>query len=69
MTYLSRSDGDKMLSDMAEGSADDYGDHDGQFYDEDGDESGSGDDEYRKLIDSISCNQGIDDNRFFFTNR
>lgn len=43
MTHLSRSDGDKMLGDMAEGSAD-YGDRDPyDEYDPDDEMSGSGD--------------------------
>lgn len=41
MNHLSRSDGDKMLSDMAEGSAD-Y-DNEGPYdYDDEDDMSGSG---------------------------
>lgn len=45
MIHSSRSDGDKMLADMAEGSAD-YSDqdrYDGEDYDGDDDFSGSGD--------------------------
>lgn len=45
MTHLSRSDSDKMLSDMAnEGSAGDYDDHDPEPYYEDDEMSGSGGD-------------------------
>lgn len=45
MTHLSRSDGDKMLSDMAENGSADYNDQDGGYgsYDDDDDLSGSGD--------------------------
>lgn len=45
MTHWSRSDSDKMLSDMAEGSAD-YRDHESPYdeeYDDDDNMSGSGD--------------------------
>ena len=51
MTHLSRSDSDKMLSDMAEGSAD-YGDHESPYeeYDDEDDMSGSGDNMNCKLF-------------------
>lgn len=60
MTHLSRSYGDKMLSDMPEGSAD-YGDRSDQYdegeYDEDN--SGSGEHSIGKLS-SIASRPHID---------
>lgn len=55
MTHLSRSDSDKMLADMAEGSAD-YGDPDDQYADnnyDDDDMSGSGDHSPCKFHDCL----------------
>lgn len=59
MTHLLRSDGDKMLADMAEGSAD-YGDNDPYDYNDGEDMSGSGD-------GGLSCKSMMhNDNKLIF---
>lgn len=59
MTHLSRSDSDKMLSDMAEASAD-YGDHEPyDEYDDDDEMSGSGDNSNCKLHQLFSLRHKI----------